>query len=171
MNANGAPSPGQRSRKPTRPTRGRWRAPALAGAAAFWLANLAISVTPVAAAYRSALGIAYLPMLLEAAVGGLVLGVAVAFPLVRYPARIPGAGPLSKAVLLGTVALVLVTVGLELPSKLSSGVDEPAHWLLVATVFNVIRILALAVTIGLVAGAGSPRRSPHRRPTRMETRT
>ena len=171
MNVHGAPSPGQPSPKPTERTSVRWRAPVLAGAAAFWLANLTISVTPVAAAYRSALGIAYLPMLLEAAVGALVLGVAVAFVLVRYPSRIPGASPLTKSVLLGTAAIVLVTVGLELPAKLSSGVADPTHWLVVATVFNVIRILALAVTIGLVAGRGGPRRSPHRRPTRTETRT
>lgn len=171
MNVHGEPSPGQPSLKPTERTSVRLRAPVLAGAAAFWLANLTISVTPVAAAYRSALGIAYLPMLLEAAVGGLVLSVAVAFPLVRYPARIPGARSLTKSVLLGTAAVVLVTVGLELPSKLSSDVADPAHWLWVATVFNVIRIFALAVTVGLVAGRGGPRRSPHRRPTRTETRT
>jgi hypothetical protein len=171
MNVIGVPSPGQRSLKPTGQARARWRAPALAGAAAFWLANLAISVTPVAATYRSALGISYLPMLLEAAVGGLVLGGAVAFLLVRYEARIPGASALSKAVLLGAVALVLVTVGLELPSKLGSGVDEPARWLLVATVFNAIRILALAVAVGLVAGHGSSRHTPHRGRTWTETRT
>ena len=99
MNVHGEPSPGQPSLKPTERTSVRLRAPVLAGAAAFWLANLTISVTPVAAAYRSALGIAYLPMLLEAAVGGLVLSVAVAFPLVRYPrlrqllgTRVPGSG-------------------------------------------------------------------------------
>lgn len=171
MNVIGRPSPGQRSLEPTGRTRGRWRAAALAGAAAFWLANLAISATPVAAAYRSALGISYLPMLLEAAAGGLVLGAAVAFVVVRYPAKVPGAGPLTKALLVGAVALVLVTIGLELPSKLSSDVDDPARWLFVATAFNVIRILALAVTIGVVTGHGSPRHSPHRGRTRTETRT
>jgi hypothetical protein len=35
--------------------------PALAGAAAFWLVNLAISLTPVAADYRAALSISYNP--------------------------------------------------------------------------------------------------------------
>ncbi len=45
----------------------------LAGAAAFWAANLIISLTPSATAYRSALSIEYVPMLVEAAVGGLVL--------------------------------------------------------------------------------------------------
>lgn len=171
MNVIGASSPGRRSLEPALRTRGGWRTPALAGAAAFWLANLALSTTQVAAAYRSALGIAYLPMLLEAAAGGLVLGGAVAFVLVRHPATIPGAGLLTKAVLVGAGALVILTIGLELPSKLSSGVDDPARWLSVATAFNVIRTLALAVTIGLVAGDGSPRRSRRRGPTRTETQT
>jgi hypothetical protein len=38
---------------------------AVAGGAAFWLANFTISRTPVAADYRAALSISYLPMLAE----------------------------------------------------------------------------------------------------------
>lgn len=45
----------------------------LAGAAGFWLANLVISLTPLAADYRAALGISYVPMLIEALAGGLVI--------------------------------------------------------------------------------------------------
>lgn len=48
--------------------------PALAGAAAFWVANLAISLTPVAADYRAALSISYIHMLVEAAIGGTAIG-------------------------------------------------------------------------------------------------
>lgn len=171
MNVVGVPSPGQRSPRPAARTRGGWRAPALAGAAAFWLANLAISGTPVAAAYRSAVGIAYVAMLLEAAAGGLVLAGAVAFLLSHYPAKIPGAGSLAKAALLGAVALVVLTIGLELPTKLSSDMDHAGRWLVVATVFNVIRILALAVTVGLVMGDVGPRRNRRRRRSRRETTT
>ena len=36
--------------------------PALAGAAAFWVVNLAMSMTPMAADYRAALSISYIPM-------------------------------------------------------------------------------------------------------------
>jgi len=43
---------------------------AVGGALGFWLANFAISLTPLAADYRAALSIAYLPMLLEALAGG-----------------------------------------------------------------------------------------------------
>ena len=171
MSVIGVPPPGQQREEPVRRMRDGWLAPALAGATAFWLANLAISATRVAASYRSALSISYVPMLVEAAAGGLILSGALAFVLVHHPAKIPGPGLLSKALLLGAVVVVLLTMGLELPSKLSSDVDDPARWLLVATVFNVIRILALAVTIGVVTGHGSPRHSPHRGWTRRETRT
>ena len=150
------PPSGTRSPRPTRPAGTGWWVPALAGGAAFWLANLVISMTPVAAGYRSALSIPYLPMLVEAAVGGLVVAGAVAFLLARYPERFPGAGPLRKALLLGLGALVLLTVLVEVPSKLRSDVADPGHWLLVATVFNAIRILALGVTIGLVTRARRP---------------
>ena len=46
----------------------------VAGGLAFWLANLAISWTPIAADYRAALSISYFPMLLEALLGGPING-------------------------------------------------------------------------------------------------
>jgi hypothetical protein len=46
----------------------------IGGGIAFWLANFAISRTPIAAQYRAALSISYLPMRLESLVGGLVVG-------------------------------------------------------------------------------------------------
>ena len=161
------PSSGHRSAKPAGSPRSGWRRPAVAGAVAFWSANFLISLTPIAVAYRSALSIAYVPMLVEAAVGGLLVASVVAVVLVRYPKRVPGTGPLSQALWLSAAALVCLTVLVEVPSKLRSGVSDPGHWLLVATVFNVIRLLALGVAIGLVtragqAGAGPPPRATER---------
>jgi hypothetical protein len=125
---------------------------------AFWLTNLIISLTAVAAAYRSALSIAYLPMLVEAAAGGFVLAGAVAFVLTRFPERVPGGGPLRKALLLALGALVLLTLLLEVPAKMRSGVADSGRWLLVATAFNTIRILALGLSIGVVTRARTTRR-------------
>lgn len=139
----------------------RWAAPAVTGAAAFWLANLAISATAMASDYRHALSIRYVPMLVEAGVGGLVLAGVLTFVLLRHPSRIPGPSALTKALLLGAGTLVILTIGVETPSKLTSGVDDPAHWLLVATVINLLRILVLAATVGLVADIGARRRSRH----------
>lgn len=157
------PSSGPRSAKPAAAPRSGWRRPAGAGAVAFWSANFVISVTPIAAAYRSALSIGYVPMLVEAAVGGLLIASAVALVLVRYPDRIPGTGPLSQAVWLSAAALVVLTLVVEVPSKLRSGVSDPGHWVLVATAFNVIRVLALGVAIGLVTRAGQTGADPHAR--------
>lgn len=140
------------------PPRSGWLALTLAGAAAFWTTNLAISLTPVAAAYRAAMSIEYVAMLVEAAVGGVVLAGVVALLLVRFPHRVPGTGPVSRAMLLATCALVVVTLALEVPAKLGADVDDPFRWLLVATAFNAIRVLALGLAIGLVARAGEARR-------------
>ena len=136
-----------------------WAAPAISGAVAFWLVNLAISATPTAADYRHALSIRYLPMLVEAAVGGLVLGVVLTFLLLRHTSKIPGSSMPAKALLLGALALAVVTIGIETPSKFTSGVDDPAHWLLVATIINLLRILALAAAVGLIADVRARRRS------------
>lgn len=158
MDVVAVPPRDSRSPSPTRSGGGGWRVPALVGAAAFWLANFVISLTPVAAGYRSALSIAYVPMLVEAAVGGMVVAVAVALPLARYPQRVPGTAPLTKAFLLGLCALVVLTVVVEVPSKLGSEVTDSGHWLLVATVFNAIRVLALAAAVGLVVRGREVRR-------------
>ncbi len=152
---------------PTRSGKG-WRVPALAGAAAFWLANLAISLTPVAAGYRRALSIPYLPMLVEAAVGGLVVAALVAFLLTRYPDRVPGHGPLGKGLALAVGVLVLLTLFLALPSVQGSKVADPGRWLLVGTAINAIRILALGVAIGLVTRARATRQQRRRQVTRRK---
>ena len=138
-----------------------WAPPAVTGAAAFWLANLSISATAMAADYRHALGIRYVPMLVEAAAGGLVLSGVLTFMLLRRPSKTPGPNLLVKALLLGAATLVILTVGVEAPSKLASGVDDAAHWLLVATIINLLRILVLAATVGLVADVGARRRGRH----------
>lgn len=135
-----------------------WSLPALAGAAAFWSANFAISLTPVAADFRSARSITYGPMLVEAAVAGLAVAGAVAFLLSRFADRLPGHSPLGKALMLAAGALLLLTVLVAVPSTLTSDVTDPGHWLLVETVINAIRILALGVAVGLVARARTHRR-------------
>ena len=46
----------------------------IVGGLAFWVTNFAISRTPIAAEYRAGLSISYFPMLVEALVGGLIIG-------------------------------------------------------------------------------------------------
>lgn len=107
--------------------------PALAGAAAFWLVNLAISLTPVAADYRAALSISYIPMLVEAAIGGIAIGLLVSWTLLRCPDRVPGNHPVAKAPFLSFALLVAVTALIEVPGKFMSATDRPMHYLLIAS--------------------------------------
>lgn len=128
----------------------------LTGGAAFWLANFAISLAPIAAEYRAALSISYVPMLLEALAGGLVLGFGVSVALLRFADRVPGRNPLQRALLLSLVALALATIVIELPAKMTAGIPNPVRYLVIGTVFNTIRILALGLVIGAAASRYGP---------------
>jgi hypothetical protein len=125
---------------------------AVSGGLGFWLANLAISLTPIAAEYRSALSIPYVPMLLEALIGGLVIGLCVSYALVRFGSRGSSSPPVVRALVLSGLALAVVTVVIEVPSKLFVSSPDPLRYFLIGLLFNAIRILALGVVIGLVSG-------------------
>ena len=79
----------------------------------------------------------------------------------RFPGRIPGVGPVRKALFLAVCALVVVTVLVEVPSKFGADVEDRGRWQFVATVFNTVRVLALGLAIGLVARARQTRADPH----------
>lgn len=154
----------------TRP-RGIWaRTPplALAGAAGFWLTNFAISLTPVAAEYRAALGISYGPMLLQALLGGLVVGFVVSFCLLRFPNWLPTTGPLVQAVLWSVVALVVVTLLVEVPPRVLATTNTAPRYLVIAVAINILRFLALGLVVGLLhsrsrdrAGERTPPNAQH----------
>lgn len=121
---------------------------AVAGGLGFWFANLAISLTPVAAEYRAALSISYAPMLVEALAGGLVIGLCVSYGLLRYFRSIPTNSPISKSLVLCFVALLVVTVVIEIPAKLLTPTTDALRYLGIATIFNVLRVATLGVVIG-----------------------
>lgn len=130
------------------PSWGRTARLAITGGLGFWVANLAISLTPVAAWYRTALSIAYLPMLLEALAGGLVLGVVVAGAVARFGDRIPPANPFFKAVTVSLVILLAVTLVVDLPAKLLTARPDAVLLLATGVAIDAIRILALGAAIG-----------------------
>ena len=70
---------------------------AIAGGLAFWATNFAISLTPIAAEYRTALSISYYPMLLAALIGGLMIGFCVSYSLLRFFDKLPTKNPILKA--------------------------------------------------------------------------
>jgi Na+/melibiose symporter-like transporter len=121
---------------------------AIVGGLAFWITNFAISLTPIAAEYRVGLSISYFPMLLEALVGGLIIGFGVSFFLVRFFDKIPTKNPILKSVILSSIALILFTILLEVPAKFLTNTNDAVHYFLIGTLFNVLRILALGIVIG-----------------------
>lgn len=122
---------------------------ALAGGLAFWLANFAISRTAIAAEYRSALSISYYPMLLEALIGGLIIGLWVSYLLLRFFDRIPLKDPILKSVILSLMVLVVITILIGGPSSFYATSDV-LRYFIIGTTFNLIRITALGITIGYV---------------------
>ena len=119
------------------------------GGLAFWLANFAISRTPIAADYRAAMSISYYPMLLESLIGGLIIGLCVSYPLLRFFDKIPVQDPILKSVILSLIVLVIVTILLGGPSSFFA-TNNVLRYFIMGTVFNVIRILALGIAIGYV---------------------
>lgn len=117
------------------------------GGLAFWLANFAISRTPIAAEYRAALSISYIPMLLEALFGGLIIGLWVSYLLLRFYDRIPAKDPIQKSVILSSIAMVIITILLGNPSSFSA-TGNVLRYFIIGTTFNLIRFLALGVAIG-----------------------
>ena len=119
----------------------------LVGGLTFWLANFAISRTPIAAEYRAAMTISYYPMLLESLIGGLIIGVWVSYPLLRFFDKIPGKDPIRKSVILSLIVLIVVTILLGGPSSFFTTINV-LRYFIIGTVFNVIRIFALGIAIG-----------------------
>src|SRR4030065_2272242 len=87
------------------------------GGLAFWLANFAISRTSIAAEYRVAMSISYYPMLLESLIGGLIIGLWVSYPLLRFFDEIPVKDPILKSVILSSIVLVIITILVGGPSS------------------------------------------------------
>jgi hypothetical protein len=121
---------------------------AIAGGSGFWLANFAISRTPIAAEYRSALSISYLPMLLESLLGGLIIGFCVTYFLLRFFDKIPTRNPILKSVILSFIALIIVTILIEVPASFLTITSDVWRYFLIGAMFNVLRILALGIVIG-----------------------
>ena len=115
-----------------------------AGGAAFWITDFVISVSPIAAEYRAAFSISYLPMaLVEALVGGLMIGCCVSYFLLRFFDKIPTKNPILKALILSFVAMVMIEVLSTLVNPNNASV-----YLLIDTGMNVPRFLALGIVVG-----------------------
>jgi hypothetical protein len=115
-----------------------------AGGAAFWITDLIISVSPIGAMYRAAFSISCLPMaLVEASVGGLIIGGCVSYFLFRFFDEIPTKNPILKALILSFVAMFMIEVLSTLVNP-----NDASVYLLIDTGMNVPRFLALGIVVG-----------------------
>lgn len=121
---------------------------AVGGGLGFWLANFAISLTPIAAEYRAALSISYVPMLIEALIAGLVIGFGVGYCLVRFFDSIPTRGSVTKSVILSLIALVVFSLLIEVPAKFLTETGDALRYFIIGTAFNTLRFLVLGLVIG-----------------------
>jgi hypothetical protein len=124
----------------------------IGGGLAFWVANFVISRTPIAAEYRAALSISYLPMIIESLIGGLIIGFCVSYFLLRFFDKIPTKNPIFKSVILSFIVLIIVTILIGGPSSFLTPSD-PLRYFLIGTLFNILRILALGIVIGYLYNA------------------
>jgi hypothetical protein len=67
--------------------------------------------------------------------------------LLRFFDRIPTDNPIVKSVIISIIGLVLITLLLQVPVVYSTP-NDALRYFLIGTMFNVIRILALGITIG-----------------------
>jgi hypothetical protein len=115
-----------------------------AGCAAFWITDFVISVSPVAAEYRAAFSISSLPVaLVQALVGGQVIGCCVSYFLLRFFEKIPTKNPIFKALILSFAAMVVIEVLSTLVNP-----NNAFAYLLIDTGMNVPRFLALGIVVG-----------------------
>lgn len=117
---------------------------AVAGGAAFWVTDLLMAVSPIAAAYKAAFSFSSLAVaLIEALAGGMVIAFSVSFFLLRFFNRLPGKNPVFKALILSFGVMVTIEV--------LSALGDPAHasvYLLLDTGMNAPRFISLGLVIG-----------------------
>jgi hypothetical protein len=120
----------------------------IAGGVAFWAITIATSLLPIAAEFRAAFSISYIPMILvESLVGGLIIGFFVSYSLLRYFDRIPTKNPILKSLILSIVALTIAIVMVQGASSLLRPSDA-LRYFLIGAALNVPRFLSLGVIIG-----------------------
>jgi hypothetical protein len=115
-----------------------------AGGAAFWITDFILSVSPIAAEYKAAFSISNLPTaLVEALVGGLMIGCCVSYFLLRFFDKIPTKKTILKALILSFAAMFMIEILSTLGNPSNASV-----YLLIDTGMNVPRFFALGIVVG-----------------------
>ena len=116
----------------------------IAGGLAFWAITIAISLLPIAAEYRAAESISDIQTVwVGGLIIGLIIGCLVSYFLLRFFNKIPTKHPILKALILSFAAIVVIEVLSTFGNPSNASV-----YLLIDTVMNIPRILALGIVIG-----------------------
>ncbi|NPV50837.1 MAG: hypothetical protein HPY60_06535 [Candidatus Methanofastidiosum sp.] len=115
----------------------------ITGGVAFWITNFATSMFSIAAEFRSAFSVSYIPMLVESLIGGLIVGFCVSYSLIRFFDKIPTKNPILKSLILSFVALFIIQI-LSTFFNLSNA----SAYILIVTKLNVPRFFVLGIVIG-----------------------
>jgi len=68
--------------------------------------------------------------------------------LLRFFDKIPTKNPILKSVILSFIALIIVTILLEVPSHFLTPNSDPMRYFLIGAMINILRILALGIVVG-----------------------
>jgi hypothetical protein len=117
----------------------------IAGGLAFWAANFATSLTPIAAKFRADFSISYIPMTVEALIGGLIIACCVSYFLLRFFDKIPTKNPILKSVILSFAALAIILAFSTILNLINA---VSVFDILLEAGINVPRFLALGIVIG-----------------------
>ena len=114
------------------------------GGLVFWAANFATSLTPLAAEYRAALSISYLPMIVESLLGGMIVSCCLSYLLLHFYDKIPARNAIYKSMIPSFVALSIASIMMYIAASRADTLSV----LLIGAVLNVPRFLALGLVIG-----------------------
>jgi len=118
----------------------------IGGGIAFWATTFVFSLLPIAAEYRAALSISYLPMILvQSSIGGMVIGCCLSYFLLRFFDKIPTRNPILKSTMLSFVALGIASILVQVAA---SGTSDALNVFLTGVMLNLPRFLALGIVIG-----------------------
>lgn len=124
----------------------------IGGAAAFWATTLVTSLLPVAAEYRAAYTNWKIQTVwADSLFAGLIIACGVSCFLRRSLSQDPAKNPMPESARLGFIALVLITILVDVPrSLLAAGPGNSWSWyyFLLGLMFNAVRFLLLGVAIG-----------------------
>jgi hypothetical protein len=118
----------------------------IGGGIAFWATTFIFSLLPIAAEYRAALSISYLPMILvQSSIGGMIISCCLSYFLLRFFDKIPTRSPILKSTILSLVALCIASILVQVAA---SGTSDAMNVFLIGVVLNLPRFLALGIVIG-----------------------